>query len=292
MGRDVAEVSPEARAIFDEANEVLGYDLATLCFEGPEAELEATDIQQPAILVTGIAIWRAAQAAGVEHAPDALGGLSLGEYTALHVAGCFSFRDAVKLVQARGRFMQEAANKTPGGMVSLLGADEETADRLCEAASSSGVIQPANFNCPGQIVLSGAGAACQRVLELAEQFDCRATPLRVAGGFHSSLMQPAAEKLRATLDQVEFNPTRVPVVSNVTGDYHGAPDTIRERLVEQICQPVRWQRCVQRLISDGFERFVEIGPGRVLTGLMRKIDRKKEAVNISVAASLTTASVA
>lgn len=282
MGRDVAEVSRRAATVFCTADKALGFELSKLCFEGPQQELERTDIQQPAIFVTSIAIWEAMQEKGV---PDSLlgatAGLSLGEYTALHVAGAVGFEDALRLVAQRGRLMQEASLASPSGMVSVVGADEETVRALCQKAAQGEVLAPANFNCPGQIAISGAKAACQRALELAEEFGCRAVALKVAGAFHSALMAPAGERLAETLAKTPLTRPLVPVVANVTADYHGDAHTIRQLLQRQLTHPVRWQGSIERLIADGYDTFVEVGPGRVLTGLMRKINRKVRTVNVS-----------
>jgi len=288
MGRDVAEADAEARAVFDEAHAILGYDLAAICFEGPAERLEVTDIQQPAIFVTSVALWRALQSGPGAIEMDAAAGLSLGEYTALHVAGCLSFKDALELVQHRGRLMQAAADASPGGMVSMLGLTPDRVEALCEEAAEAGLLWAANFNCPGQIVLSGELAACEKAVELAEKYECRATPLKVAGAFHSPLMDSAAEALKAILEHTEISEPKVPVLSNVTAQEH-QPDQIRRRLYEQVSKPVLWQTCMERFLNDGFDSFYEIGPGRVLTGLMRKIDRKQKVVNVSSCPSLNAA---
>jgi len=290
MGRDAYETDPHARAVYDRANEVLGFDLAAICFDGPAEALEQTDVQQPAILVTSVALWEAFRHAGARVEDFAFtGGLSLGEYTALHVAGALSFEDAVRVVRRRGELMQAAANAAPSGMVSLVGADEAKAEAICAAARHEDVLAPANFNCPGQIVVAGDGAACERVVAAAEEQGCRAVPLAVAGAFHTPLMNSAAEGLRAVLDSVEIRPPRIPVAANVDGGYHSHPASIRDSLVSQVTLPVRWQRCVERMIEDGASRFVEIGPGRVLSGLLRKIDRRMPAVNVNSMAAVTDA---
>jgi [acyl-carrier-protein] S-malonyltransferase len=215
-------------------------------------------------------------------------GLSLGEYTALHIAGSLSFEDGVRLVRRRGQLMQEAADAHPSGMVSLVGADEDAAQRLCERAADGQVLTPANFNCPGQIVISGAKDACGRALELASEFGCRAVPLKVAGAFHSPLMASAAAGLAEALSSVKILPPRVAVWSNVTAEPHGAPESIRQALEQQLTHPVRWQRSMERMIADGFSRFAEVGSGRVLKGLMRKIDREAAVRNVSSASDLDT----
>jgi [acyl-carrier-protein] S-malonyltransferase len=215
--------------------------------------------------------------------------LSLGEYTALHLAGSLSFEDALRLVQRRGQLMQEASEKYPGGMVSLMGMDEDRVLALCERVADRGRVSPANFNCPGQIVISGDQSACEAAAALAEEFDGKAIPLKVAGAFHSELMRPAAEGLRPTLEDCEFRRPKVRVVANVNAEYHDEPSLIRELLYRQIFNPVRWQACVERLITDGCDAFWEVGPNRVLTGLMRKIDRHVKTINISSADSLAAA---
>lgn len=290
MMADVAQVSRAARAVFDQANAVLGFDLASVCFAGPEERLNATDIAQPALYTASIAAWKALEEAGLadSYKPDAAAGLSLGEYTALWLAGCFSFEDGLKIVRARGELMQAAAEAAPSGMVSIMGLDEPAVVAVCaKARQGEEVLSPANFNCPGQIVVSGSMAACQRVVAVAEAAGGKAIALKVAGAFHSALMRPAAEKLAEVLGGVKFAAPTMPVLSNVTGTYHGGDaGQIRRLLVEQVTQSVRWEQDVRQLLADGFGRFVEVGPGRVLSGLLRKIERKAEAINISDASAL------
>lgn len=292
MGRDVAARYKRARAIYDRANEVVGFDLAAVCFGGPAEKLERTDVQQPAIFVTSAAIWEAfLESGGSLNDFSRTGGLSLGEYTALYVAGAMSFDDALRLVQRRGELMQEAALAVKGGMVSLVGADEETAVTICDRARGEDVLAPANFNCPGQIVIAGSQAACERAVVLAEELHCRAIPLAVAGAFHTPLMQSAADQLDGVLAATNFTEPRIPVARNVDAGYHGNADEMRLSLKRQVTQPVLWQRCVERMVADGVERFVEIGPGRVLTGLMRKINRKLSTRNVSTVESVESALV-
>lgn len=284
MGRDVHDVSAAARAVFQRANKAMAFDLAAVCFGGPAEVLERTDIQQPAIFVVSVAIWEAMREAGATLESYAMtAGLSLGEYTALHVAGAIDFDDAVRLVALRGRLMQAAAVASPSGMVSLIGADEAAAGALCAAVRQGDVLAPANFNCPGQIVISGHAAACRRAVAQAGSMGLRAISLPVAGAFHSSLMQSAADALRSALDQVTIRDLKIPVIANVDAKNHQDAGAIRKSLREQITHPVLWQKSVERMIADGVQRFVEVGPGRVLTGLMRKINRKVEAINVSTA---------
>lgn len=288
MGKDWVEVSPAAKAVYEQANEVLGWDLRAVCFEGPADRLNATDASQPAIFVTSVAMWRALEAEGAvdDWHPEAMAGLSLGEYTALHLAGWMSFEDCLRLVAERGRLMQAAAEASLGGMVSIMGLDESQTAKLCEEAADGEVLAAANFNCPGQIVISGSKTACDRAATLAEKFEARAIPLTVAGAFHSPLMASAAEGLAPALSAAEITTGRIGVVSNVSADYHADPSSVRELLREQVAKPIRWQASIERLIEDGYDRFVEVGPGRVLTGLMRKIDRSVKTVNCSSASSL------
>ena len=293
MGRDIAEAFPAAADVFARANDIVGYDLRKLCFEGPAEELEQTNIQQPAIFTTSVAIW-AALNNGAELDAAAMAGLSLGEYTALHAAGSVSFEDALKLVKRRGELMQEAATATPSGMVTALGLDAEQCEKVCQQASSIGIIQPANFNCPSQVVLSGEKGACDAAVKLTEEAGGRAIPLKVAGAFHSAIMKPAADGLSKVLEQTAFSSPRVPVLANVNTNPHFDEKSIRQWLTDQLTSPVLWQASIERLIREGIERFVEIGPGRVLTGLMKKISRGTPITNISTAGDLEqlTASLA
>lgn len=288
MGKDVVGASPAASAVYEQANPIVGYDLRSLCFEGPADKLEQTDIQQPAIFTTSVAIWSAFEERGGLGEPAvAMAGLSLGEYTALHAAGSVSFEDALRLVKRRGELMQEAARATAGGMVSAIGLEPEKVEELCDRAADGEVLQPANFNCPGQIVVSGSKAACERVAKLIDEAGGRSVPLPVAGAFHSPLMQSAADGLGQMLDHTPFATPTVPVLANVNCQNHRDDGTIRQWLTEQLTQPVRWQASIERLIEEGVERFIEIGPGRVLTGLMKKISRRTPVVNIRTADSLS-----
>lgn len=288
MGRDVADACPRAKAVFDNANKILGFDLARICFEGPAQKLEQTDIQQPAIFTVSVAIWEAMLDAGAQISDFGYAaGLSLGEYTALHVAGAMSFEDGLRLVRRRGELMQAAALANPSGMVSLIGADKQSATLLCARASEGEVLTPANFNCPGQVVISGTKAACERAVALAGEVGLRAIELPVAGAFHSALMEPAAISLREVLDKTKLTTPKFKVTANVNTSFHSEPEAIRDLLRKQVTNPVLWQGCVEQMVSDGVDRFVEVGPGRVLTGLMRKIDRQINIVNVSSAAAVS-----
>lgn len=284
MGKAWAVASPAAKATFDAADAQLGFSLSAVCFGGPDTEVNKTDVAQAAIYVTSIACVRALVERGELDLGSlvAAAGLSLGEYTALHLAGVFSFEDGLRLVRQRGIFMQEAAEASGGGMVAIIGADEAQATELCDCARGSDVLVPANFNCPGQIVISGSKAACDRALGVAEQMGVRATALTVAGAFHSPLMQPAADRMAAELDTVEFATPKVPVLSNVTGAAHGSDTaTIKNLLVDQITHPVRWEHNVRWLLAHATGRFIEPAPGKVLMGLMRRIDKATKVANFA-----------
>ena len=289
MGRDLAEADPQAAELYARANEIVGYDLAALCFDGPQERLNETDLSQPAIFVTSAALLQAVRAGKVggeelcEAGADFHAGLSLGEYTALYAGGAVDFEAALKLVQLRGQSMQEAAGQREGTMVSLLGMDQEGVEKLCRAVlgehptepdGAEAVLAGVNFNCPGQIVLSGTVIACQRAAAVAEHYGAsRAIPLAVAGGFHTKMMDPAAAKLRAALDATKFCQPQYPVVANVDAARYDSAEEIPDKLMRQLVSPVRWQQSVEYLLQEGVECFVEIGPGRVLTGLVKKISR-------------------
>ena len=294
MGKAWASAHPESRAIFDRADAVLGDSLGTtlsaLCFEGPAERLNKTDAAQPAIFVTSVASWHGVCAVA-GHDPSeapiaAAAGLSLGEYTALHLAGALSYEDGLKLVALRGQAMQDAAEASPSGMVALIGADEASATDLCEtvlgkmgdAPEAERVLVPANFNAPGQVVISGSASACDLAEQVAGESGLRATRLAVAGAFHSPLMAPAADRLTAALESVEIASPRCPVMSNATGTPHGTePGSIKRRLIEQLTGPVRWaENCAylnEHHGPEGGTTPFELAPGKTLAGLMRRIDR-------------------
>lgn len=290
MGTAWAEASPEARAVFDRADAILGNrlgaPLSTLCFEGPGDVLDRTDVSQPAIFVAGIASWRgllARAGLGEGDAPlAACAGLSLGEYTALHIAGSIDFEPALELVALRGRAMQHAAqNSEPSGMVALIGPTDAQAGEVAAAAAQDQVLVCANFNAPGQVVLSGHLEACERAAAIAGVRGFRAAMLKVAGAFHSPFMAGAAAKLGEALERTEIRPARCPVLSNVTGAPHAdkIPASVRSRLVEQLTSPVRWSACVEWLVGHAAGEPHELAPGRTLAGLCRKIDRTLKVQN-------------
>lgn len=285
MGRRLYEAVPAARALYDRAGDVLGYDLAKLCFEGPAEELDSTVVSQPAIFVTSLAALESlrADAPDVVLSCEAAAGLSLGEYTALVFADVLSFEDGLWLVQKRGEAMQDAADATPGGMVSILGLERSEVDRLCREARGNEVLQIANLLCPGNIVVSGTTSACERAAELAPGFGAmKAIPLAVAGAFHTAIMKPADARLAEALTKISLRPPRIPVVSNVDARTHDDPEEIRQLLIRQVVEPVLWEDSMRYLIAEGFDGFYEVGPGKVLRGLMRRIDRGVSCQNVEV----------
>ncbi len=288
MGADITAASPKAAALMDKACDIVGFDLKSLCFQGPEEKLNSTEISQPAIFTVSAALLDLVREKAPALTPQVTAGLSMGEYTALYAAGLMSFEDALKLVLKRGQAMQTAANASRGGMVSLIGLDEPKVRQLCDEASEGQLLTPANFNCPGQIVISGAIEACQRAAGLAEKYGAmKAVPLAVAGAFHTEMMKPAAEALGQALAGCPLqNPSAVQVIANITADYYGSAEQIRQGLVRQLVEPILWQKCMEKLIADGVTKFVEIGPNRVLTGLMKRIHRRADIVNISSLESL------
>ncbi|WP_310550044.1 ACP S-malonyltransferase [Paenibacillus glufosinatiresistens] len=288
MGRDVYETLPESREVFEQGNSALDLKLTDLIFEGPESELKQTANTQPALLTTSIAYLRALEAAGVR--ADYAAGHSLGEYSALVAAGVLAYEDAVRLVRLRGQFMEEAVPGGQGAMAAVLGAPREALAELCRAISEGGhAVELANVNCPGQIVVSGSkegvSAVGERVKEIGGK---RAIPLEVSGPFHSSLMKPAALRLEEELARVQFRKPAVPVVVNATASAVSDPEELRSLLVKQVYSPVLWQDSVEELIRAGVDTFVEIGPGSVLTGLIRKIDRSVKLLNVNSLESVGT----
>lgn len=276
MGRDFVEISPAARETYQRAGEALGVDLASACFDGPDERLNRTDLAQPAIYVTSVACFRAAVEAGLVSAEGAheFAGLSLGEYTALHLAGAIGFEDGLRLVASRGRWMQQAATAAPSGMVALVGADEAAVEALCAASAGGETLAPANYNAPGQIVVSGSRGACARLVDAASAVGFKAVPLAVAGAFHSPLMQSAADAMAAELAAARIAEPARPAWSNVTAAPHGDAESIRRLLVDQIVRPVRWEQTMRAMLERGVSRWIELAPGRVLTGLLRKLDRR------------------
>ena len=283
MGKDLAEQSPVARQWFDRANAALGFDLANVCFAGPEAELTKTENAQPGIYLVG---WIAFELLK-ERVPSlqfhAAAGLSLGEFTALAAAGVLAFEDGLKVVRQRGQFMQEACDTTKGGMAAVLGLDEAKTREVCSEAG----VELANLNCPGQIVISGPSEKLDRACELAKTKGAkRAVLLPVAGAYHSTLMAGARARLDAVLKGVTLRAVQVPVISNVTAQPHGAPAEIHQRMVEQVTSSVRWEDSMRYLLGQGFTRFIELGPGKALSGFMKRIDASAQVLTAADVSTL------
>lgn len=284
MGRAWAEACPAARRLFDRASEILGYDLAKLCFEGPADQLDSTVCSQPALFVASLAALEVLRHDSPEVVLSCEGaaGLSLGEYTALVFAGALDFETGLRLVQERGAAMQDAADEVPSGMVSVLGLERVQVEQLCGQARGDGVLEIANLLCPGNIVISGTVTACERAADLAEPAGAmKALPLAVAGAFHTSIMQPAVARLTKALAETDFRQPRIPVVSNVDARPHDDPEEIRQLLVRQVVSPVRWEDSMRYLLAGGYDQFYEVGPGWVLRGLLKRIDRKASCLGVA-----------
>ena len=283
MGKDLAEASPMARSWFDRANAALGYDLASICFKGPEPELTKTEHAQPGIFLVSWVAFELLKERVPGLSFQATAGLSLGEFTALTAAGAMSFEDGLRVVRQRGRFMQEACEATQGGMAAVIGLDEAATREVCAQA---GVVL-ANLNCPGQLVISGAANHIAQACELAKAKGARrALPLPVAGAYHSPLMASAQPKLQAELERVPLTPPTVSVIANVTARPHESPETIRARLVEQVTSSVRWEESMRYLAGQGFTRFIELGPGTALSGFMKRIAKTAQVLNVADLSSL------
>ncbi len=285
MGRDLSQKYPSAAAVFKKANEALGFDIEKMIFEGDEESLKITENTQPAILTASIACLQPLLEKGVY--PDVTAGLSLGEYSAHVAAGTFSFEEGVVLVRKRGKYMQEAVPVGVGTMAAIIGLDDQAVEECCRKASELGVVEPANYNCPGQIVVSGEVEAVNRVVELAREMGGkRSVTLAVSAPFHCSLMKSAGERLKAELDKVSFSAMKIPVVSNVTGSCVTDGKEARELLIRQVSSPVLWEKSVRHMIEHGVDTFVEIGPGKVLSGFIRKISKELSVCNVEDGESL------
>ncbi len=282
------------RAALQEASDVLKMDIARVCCNGTDVDLAGTEVAQPAILACSIAAFRilaeasfrtpkeaicfpisTARRGDLDSTLSATAGLSVGEYSALVISEVLSFADALKIVKKRGQLMAEAASINPGGMVAILGLSSSVVESICEEASSSGIVSPANYNCPGQVVISGEEKAIQRAVELAQKAGARGCrTLEVSGAFHSALMFPAESRLREALSGITFSKPKIPFAANVTGDYLEEPEEIKEMLALQLSHPVQWEASIRRMVGDGIDAFVEVGPGKVLSGLVRRIHRE------------------
>src|SRR6201994_1248843 len=285
MGKELAEKYPAAKAVFDEADKALGFSISEMCFAGSEEDLKQTANTQPAILTCSVAAYRVLAEKGIT--PDFVAGHSLGEYSALVAAGSLKFSDAVKIVHKRGKYMQEAVPAGEGAMAAIMGLSPAVVTDACKRAAEGKVCSPANLNSPEQTVISGHADAVKRAVEIASQAGAkRAVILAVSAPFHSALMMPAQEKLAKDLAKIQFSNLKFPVVTNVDADTIETGDQAREALIRQVSMPVRWEESVRTLIEEGVNTFVEVGPGKVLTGLLRQIERSVAALNVEDEASL------
>jgi [acyl-carrier-protein] S-malonyltransferase len=282
MGEALCNSLPAAKKLFDDAANILGYDLYQICTKGAKEKLDSTAVSQPAIYVASLAALESLRAQSPEIEKDciAAAGLSLGEYTALAFAGALTFADGLRLVRTRGEAMQAASDATPSGMVSVLLLAIDKVEELCVKARSAGPIQIANLLCPGNTVVSGAKSACDEIEKLAAEAGAKTVRLAVAGAFHTDLMKPADQTLAAALENTPIQPAKIPVWSNVDARPHTDPAEIRDLLVRQVLQPVQWEATMRGLMSAGVERFYELGPQRVIAGLLKRVDRKMECVNV------------
>ncbi len=286
MGKDVAEHFPAARKVFDEIDAALGFSISKLCFEGPEEQLRLTENTQPAILAVSAAIHDVLEDLGAIHR-DIVAGHSLGEYSAIESVGGLTLAEAAVIVRARGKFMQEAVPVGAGGMAALIGPTVEEARAICDEAAQGEVVSVANINAPGQIVIAGTKAGIDRAIDIAKKRGVRrALPLPVSAPFHCELMKPAEERLRPMLEDAHFKDLWLSLVSNVDASPIGTAHAVRNALMRQVVSPVRWVESVQRMISIGVRRFVEVGPGNVLTGLIKRIDPSVELINVSDVSSI------
>jgi [acyl-carrier-protein] S-malonyltransferase len=285
MGKELAERYPAARAVFDEADKALGFSISRLCFEGSDEELKLTANTQPAILTCSVAAYRVVAEKGIM--PDFVAGHSLGEYSALVAAGALKFSDAVQIVRKRGTYMQEAVPAGEGAMAAVMGLSPAVVIDACKRAAEGKVCSPANLNSPEQTVISGHADAVKRAVEIASQLGAkRAVILPVSAPFHCALMMPAQEKLEKLLRATQFSTLRIPLVTNVDADTETSGDEARDALIRQVTMPVRWEESVRELIDEGVNTFVEIGPGRVLSGLLRQIERSVGTLNVEDEKSL------
>jgi [acyl-carrier-protein] S-malonyltransferase len=285
MGKELAENYPAARAVFEEADKALGFSISKMCFEGSEEELKLTANTQPAILTVSVAAYRVVAEKGL--APDYVAGHSLGEYSALVAVGALNFADAVRLVRKRGQYMQDAVPAGQGGMAAIMGISPAVVQDACKRAAAGEICTPANLNSPEQTVISGHASAVKRAVEIASQLGAkRSMMLAVSAPFHSALMMPAQEKLAKDLRATKFADLQVPLVTNVDADTIRKGDEAREALIRQVSMTVRWQESMRLLLDEGVNTFVEVGPGRVLTGLMRQIERSVASLNVEDEKSL------
>lgn len=285
MGKDLSDNLPCCQEVFDNADRELGLNISSLCFNGPREELDKTENTQPAILTVSIAALSALKDKGIK--ADIVAGLSLGEYSALVASGVLNFEDTISLVKKRGRFMQEAVPKGKGTMAAIIGLSKEQVIECCMDAGKIGIVEPANFNCPGQIVIGGeVEAVMSACVNAKEKGAFKTVPLAVSAPFHTSMLKIAAEKLEEELKTIDINDMKIPVITNVTGDYINEKDEIKNLLKNQVMNAVQWEDTLRRMVADGVDTFIEIGPGKVLSGFVKKLDRKLICANVEDMRSL------
>lgn len=286
MGKELAETYPEAKVVFDEADDALGFKVSELCFSGPETDLTSTANTQPAVLAMSIAAYRALESQGI--IPHVAAGHSLGEYSALVAAGALSLADAVQIVRRRGEYMQEAVPVGAGAMAAIIGLERSVVEKLCrDGGATGGVAEPANFNAPGQTVVSGTTADVEHVAARAlEAGAAKAVMLPVSAPFHCALMKPAAERLSPHLEATPFKDMRYPVCTNVDAELVSSGEVAKRSLIRQVNAPVRWEEAMRRIMTTGMDAFIEVGPGRVLSGLLRRIDKRVAVANVEDERSL------
>ncbi len=286
MGQEIFQNLEESKKVFLNADQALKYPLSEICFNGPEEELKKTEITQPALLTVCTALWEALSQRGIK--PDATAGLSLGEYSSLVASGVLDFEEAVKLVEKRGKFMQEAVPLGKGTMAAIIGLSEEQVKQICQQVD--GIAEPANFNCPGQIVIGGEVEAIEEACQLATEMGAKkAVVLAVSAPFHTSMLQPAKIQLAQELQNEIVKEAEIPIVSSVTGEYITNIAEIPDLLADQVCKTVEWEKSMRTLLNDGFDTFIEIGPGKTLKGFMRRIDRSAKVLNVYDLETLNTA---
>ncbi len=287
MGKELAENFPSAMKIFDTANEALGFDIKDMIWNGDDVDLMITENTQPCIVTMSAACLAVLEEKGIK--PDVVAGLSLGEYTAHIASGSITFEDAVRLVKKRGKFMQEAVPVGEGAMAAVLGMADADVEECCRLASDVGYVAPANYNCPGQLVIAGEVKAVERACEICKEKGAkRARPLPVSAPFHCKMLKNAAEKLEKELEGVTVSDMKIPLITNSTADYVAAKEDIKASLVKQVTSPVKWEATIRKMIADGVDTFIEVGPGKTLSGFVGKIDKEVKVYNIEDLASLNT----
>ncbi|WP_350342873.1 ACP S-malonyltransferase [Proteinivorax tanatarense] len=284
MGKELNDNFQVCKEVYEKADGALGYSISDICFNGPQDKLDNTEYTQPAVLTTSVATLKLLQKEGIK--PTVAAGLSLGEYSALVCIGMLDFEEGVKLIQKRGQFMQQAVPSGIGGMAAVIGLNQHQIKEVCYKASTFGVVEPANFNCPGQIVIAGEIEALKKACEIAKNHGAlKAIMLNVSGPFHSSMLKEAAENLKKELENVQFLDSEINVITNVTGDYLDKA-AVKETLEDQVKSPVKWEQTIKKMLDDGIDTFIEVGPGRTLSGFVKKINRRAKTYNIQDLKSL------